>query len=140
MIIFHSENALVPTVLKVGATCIAYFHMHCSTRIRCSFVFFFFFLFYASIVFRRNFNTQNTATRVNAGRNARFQNAANVFFFFFLPGTVVAIWLMSVKLKMHDAAIGFIGSSFDLIAAVCYSFVTQPWQLYAGPYVTKYYD
>lgn len=33
---------------------------------------------------------------------------------------------------MHDAAIGFIGSSFDLIAAVCYSFVTQPWQLYAG--------
>lgn len=47
-------------------------------------------------------------------------------------GTIVAIWLMSVKLKMHDAAIGFIGSSFDLIAAVCYSFVTQPWQLYAG--------
>lgn len=44
---------------------------------------------------------------------------------------------MSVKLKMHDAAIGFIGSSFDLIAAVCYSFVTQPWQLYAGWSFTK---
>lgn len=42
---------------------------------------------------------------------------------------------MSVKLKMHDAAIGFIGSGFDLIAAVCYSFVTQPWQLYAGSLV-----
>ncbi|XP_015375433.1 PREDICTED: uncharacterized protein LOC107169971 [Diuraphis noxia] len=52
-----------------------------------------------------------------------------------LIGTIVAIWLMSVKLKMHDAAIGFIGSSFDLIAAVCYSFVTQPWQLYAVPVI-----
>jgi len=52
-------------------------------------------------------------------------------------GTILAIWLMSVKLKMHDAAIGFIGSSFDLIAAVCYSFVTQPWQLYAGWSFTK---
>ncbi|CAI6348433.1 unnamed protein product [Macrosiphum euphorbiae] len=52
-----------------------------------------------------------------------------------LIGTILAIWLMSVKLKMHDAAIGFIGSSFDLIAAVCYSFVTQPWQLYAVPVI-----
>lgn len=46
---------------------------------------------------------------------------------------------MSVKLKMHDAAIGFIGSSFDLIAAVCYSFVTQPWQLYAGSYTNIFF-
>ncbi|XP_029344035.1 uncharacterized protein LOC100572522 isoform X2 [Acyrthosiphon pisum] len=52
-----------------------------------------------------------------------------------MQGTILAIWLMSVKLKMHDAAIGFIGSSFDLIAAVCYSFVTQPWQLYAVPVI-----
>ncbi|CAH1709570.1 unnamed protein product [Aphis gossypii] len=52
-----------------------------------------------------------------------------------LIGTIIAIWLMSVKLKMHDAAIGFIGSSFDLIAAVCYSFVTQPWQLYVVPVI-----
>lgn len=65
---------------------------------------------------------------------------ANIIIFVFnaivvrirFTGTIVAVWLMSVKLKMHDAAIGFIGSGFDLIAAVCYSFVTQPWQLYAG--------
>ncbi|XP_050538823.1 uncharacterized protein LOC126904128 isoform X2 [Daktulosphaira vitifoliae] len=52
-----------------------------------------------------------------------------------LIGTSIAIWLMSVKLKMHDAAIGFIGSGFDLIAAICYSVVTKPWHLYAVPVI-----
>lgn len=39
-------------------------------------------------------------------------------------------------MKINDAVIGCVACTFDILAAVCYVFVTEPWQLFISNYNT----
>uniref|UniRef100_A0A2S2PNE3 Solute carrier family 46 member 3 n=1 Tax=Schizaphis graminum TaxID=13262 RepID=A0A2S2PNE3_SCHGA len=50
-------------------------------------------------------------------------------------GTLFSVTVLSYRLKINDAIIGYIACMFDILAAVCYVFVAEPWQLYIIPLV-----
>ncbi|KAE9530506.1 hypothetical protein AGLY_010968 [Aphis glycines] len=50
-------------------------------------------------------------------------------------GTLFSVTVLSYRLKINDAIIGYIACTFDILAAVCYVFVAEPWQLYIIPLV-----
>ncbi|XP_050538827.1 proton-coupled folate transporter-like [Daktulosphaira vitifoliae] len=52
-----------------------------------------------------------------------------------LIGTSTAIWMFSIKLKLHDSIIGVISSSLTLVATIGYILIISPWQFYAIPLI-----
>ncbi|CAH1709564.1 unnamed protein product [Aphis gossypii] len=50
-------------------------------------------------------------------------------------GTLFSVTVLSYRLKINDAIIGCIACTFDILAALCYVFVAEPWQLYIIPLV-----
>ncbi|XP_025191167.1 proton-coupled folate transporter-like [Melanaphis sacchari] len=50
-------------------------------------------------------------------------------------GTLFSVTVLSYRLKLNDAIIGYIACTFDILAAVCYVLVYEPWQLYLIPMV-----
>ncbi|XP_016660972.1 uncharacterized protein LOC100160646 isoform X2 [Acyrthosiphon pisum] len=50
-------------------------------------------------------------------------------------GTLFSVTVLSHRLKINDAIIGYIACTFDILAAVCYVFANEPWQLYIIPLI-----
>lgn len=49
-------------------------------------------------------------------------------------GTLFSVVVLSHRFKINDAIIGAIACVFDILAALCYVFVSEPWQLFTSKY------
>lgn len=55
-----------------------------------------------------------------------------------ISGTLFSVTVLSHNLKINDAIIGAIACTFDILAAISYVFVAEPWQLYFSKYKIQY--
>lgn len=63
-------------------------------------------------------------------------NFVIILLLWLILGMVFAVSVLSRHLKIDDLLIVVVACSFDTVAAICYSFITQSWQIYFSKYLT----